>query len=160
MYIHHPASYSILTSCEKPLSGLTGSLVDALGIKRGTNTSSYTQLWISFAISGVMHAASMTLMPCPANVPEWDRWRGLLLYFIWQAAVITTEDFVIYFWRNVWGGGQEKRMWKRLVGYVWVTWSFWTSLPWAADVLLKLRMGETSPFPGTVWGPLVERFLS
>lgn len=107
-----------------------------------------------------MHAASMTLMPCPANVPEWDRWRGLLLYFIWQAAVITTEDFVIYFWRNVWGGGQEKRMWKRLVGYVWVTWSFWASLPWAADVLLKLRMGETSPFPGTVWGPLVERFLS
>ncbi|PSN66993.1 hypothetical protein BS50DRAFT_588029 [Corynespora cassiicola Philippines] len=143
----------------KPLTGLTGSLVDALGIKRGTNTSSYTQLWISFAISGVMHAASMTLMPCPANVPEWHRWRGLLLYFMWQALAITTEDLVMYLWRTAFGGSGRSSTWKNVVGYMWVTWSFWTSLPWAADVLLKLRMGETSPFPGTVWGSFLDRFL-
>ncbi|EMD58400.1 hypothetical protein COCSADRAFT_176603 [Bipolaris sorokiniana ND90Pr] len=144
----------------KPLSGLTGSLVDALGITRGTNASSYTQLWISFAVSGFMHAASMTLMPCPANIPEWHRWRGLLLYFLWQAAAITIEDFVIFTGQKLLGGIQTRKKWVHCLGYLWVTWSFWTSLAWAADVLLKLRMGETSPFPGTLWGPFLDQILA
>ncbi|OJD31014.1 toxin biosynthesis protein [Diplodia corticola] len=141
---------------QQPLQGLTRRIVDVVGIKRGTNTSSYMQLWFSFAISGVMHAASMTLMPCPASVSEWDRWSGLVFYFLWQAAAITFEDFVLFVWRSAFGGGGESRTWKSVVGYVWVTCSFWFSLPMAADVMLKLRMGEVSPFPWTLWGPLVE----
>ncbi|KAK8157451.1 membrane bound O-acyl transferase family-domain-containing protein [Phyllosticta citrichinensis] len=142
----------------KPLTGLTGRLLDLFGIRRGTNTSSYTQLWLSFAISGFMHAASLTLMPCPANVPERDRWVGLMCYFLWQAAAITLEDFVLFLWRKNFGVGSSGAL-TNIVGYIWVTCSFWFSLPMAADVLLKLRMGEVSPFPWTLWGPLVDRLF-
>ncbi|KAK8154306.1 putative toxin biosynthesis protein [Phyllosticta citrichinensis] len=142
----------------KALTGLTGRLLDLFGIRRGTNTSSYTQLWLSFAISGFMHAASLTLMPCPANVPERDRWVGLMCYFLWQAAAITLEDFVLFLWRKNFGVGSSGAL-TNIVGYIWVTCSFWFSLPMAADVLLKLRMGEVSPFPWTLWGPLVDRLF-
>ncbi|KAK7540276.1 hypothetical protein IWX46DRAFT_606193 [Phyllosticta citricarpa] len=103
-----------------------------------------------------MHAASLTLMPCPANVPEKERWIGLMCYFMWQAAAITQEHLVMFMWCKIFGR-EASGAWTQLVGYVWVTCSFWFALPVAADVLLKLRMGETLLFPWTLWGPLVER---
>ncbi|CZT23687.1 uncharacterized protein RCC_09401 [Ramularia collo-cygni] len=142
----------------RPLTGLTDRILAMLRIPHGTTASSYASLWLAFAISGFMHAASLTLMPCPADVEEWARWRGLLAHFMWQAAAITFEDFVIYIWRRKVGSSAPPAA-ARVIGYVWVIWSFWTSLPMAADVLLKLRMGAESPFPVTFWGPFVQKFV-
>ena len=136
------------------LNGYTGFLTGYFGIKRGGKVSSYTQLWLSFTISGIMHALSMSLLPYSTNITFAERTIGVMIYFLWQAAAITAEDFVQWACRKQ--SLHIPRTWRTLIGYVWVTASFWYLLPFAADVLLKLKMGQESPLPFTV----VRQFIS
>ncbi|EAW11042.1 wax synthase family protein [Aspergillus clavatus NRRL 1] len=135
------------------LSKITGAVVDFLGIRRGTNASSYTQLWLAFTISGVMHAASQLLMPRPVNIEPKDIAIGIFLFFPWQAAMITLEDFVIWLWKRRFG--PENPTWAPLVGYLWVMLTFWISLPFPGNSMARLKMGEVPPLPFTVFGPMV-----
>lgn len=137
------------------INGFTGSAVDLLRIKRGTNLSSYTQLWLGFAISGVMHALSMRMLPSPVNITLEEKTVGMLQFFMWQAAAITFEDFIQWVWGRVVGPRQGSDPLRTAVGYVWVVASFWYSIPFAADVMLRLRCVETSPLPIAVFGPLL-----
>jgi hypothetical protein len=123
--------------------------VDGLRLRDGL-IRTYTQLWSSFAISGVMHAAAIYLIPSPMNISFSSRSVGFFQFFIWQAAAITLEDFVLYLWRTAVGKTQERRLWHRVVGYAWVICWFAFSLPYFMDIMLKMKNFEKPMLPFTV----------
>ncbi|KAH6657452.1 membrane bound O-acyl transferase family-domain-containing protein [Truncatella angustata] len=143
------------------LTSYTDTVIDALGIPRGTNWSSYTTLYLAFLLSGTFHALSQRLMPRPEDVSESGLVIGFFLFFVCQAVVITVEDFGQWCWRRLRRSqaiGQSRRL-ARVVGYIWVTWSIWTSLPLAGDTFLRMRMGEENFLPFSLFGPYVDRFV-
>lgn len=126
-----------------------------LNIRRGTNLSSYTQLWLAFAISGSMHANSMLGLPRPLNITRAECTFGMLYFFLWQALAITVEDLTMWFCRHNFGG-TGPRIVRRLVGWTWIVGSCWYSMAWAGDVVLRMRLGEETFLPGTMLGHWVE----
>ncbi|KAI1422000.1 membrane bound O-acyl transferase family-domain-containing protein [Xylaria sp. FL1777] len=143
------------------LTSYTDAFVDALGIRRGTNWSSYTTLYLAFLFSGTFHALSQRQMPCPVDVSDSERVVGFFLFFVWQAAAITVEDFVQWSWgRYTKERGLSRNIFiSRVVGYIWVTWCIWTSLPLAGDTFLRMRLGEESFLPFSLTGPYVDKFV-
>lgn len=143
------------------LTSYTKSFVNAVGITRGTNWSSYTQLYLAFSLSGAFHALSQRQMPRPVDVSDGDVVVGFFLFFLWQALAITFEDFAQYCWRGCLKrcGIDDSRLVARIVGYVWVTSCIWTSLPLAGDTFLRLRMGEDHMLPFDLTGSLVSRVI-
>ena len=79
--------------------------MDLVGIKRGTNMFSYTQLRLAFTLSGIFHALSQLMAPSPINITSEERTVGIFLFFLWQAAAITIEDCVHWLWKE--GGGGD-----------------------------------------------------
>ncbi|KAH8723050.1 toxin biosynthesis protein [Phaeosphaeriaceae sp. PMI808] len=138
----------------RTVNAWTGALVDGLQLRDGL-IRTYTQLWSSFAISGVMHAASIYLIPSPMNIPFYERSIGFFQFFILQAAAITLEDFVLYLWESAFGKAQGHRLWHRVVGYTWVIYWFAFSLPYFLDNILKLKNFEEPMLPFTVMEALV-----
>ncbi|KAI3326349.1 membrane bound O-acyl transferase family-domain-containing protein [Xylariaceae sp. AK1471] len=139
------------------LTCYTDAFIDAVGIPRGTNWSSYTTLYLAFLISGTFHALSQRQMPCPVDVSDSERVTGFFLFFVWQAAAITFEDFVQWCCRR--GGLGENLLLLRVIGYMWVTWCIWTSLPLAGDTFVRMRLGEESFLPFSLARPYVDRFV-
>lgn len=139
----------------------TDAFINAVGIPRGTNWSSYTTLYLAFLISGTFHALSQRLMPCPVNVSDSERVVGFFLFFVWQAAAITFEDFVQWCWGRYMPGLRlsQNLLFSRVIGYFWVTWCIWSSLPLAGDTFLRMRMGEESFLPFSLVGPYVDRYV-
>ncbi len=129
-----------------------------LNIRRGTKLSAYSQIWLAFAISGVMHACSMRGLPRPTNITTGECTLGMLRFFLWQAFAITIEDIVMWMCRRGVGGTGPK-VCRTLVGWVWVVGSFWYSMAWAGDVMLRMRLNEETFLPGTVVGQWVERLV-
>jgi hypothetical protein len=134
--------------------------VDLLGIKRGTNLSSYTQLWFSFCVSGLMHANAMRTIPAPANLAVADYTLGWIQFFVWQAAAITFEDFAKWSWKRLVGMGDthfHTRSAYTIIGYMWVTASMYYSLPWLGDLMLRMRLGEQSFLPFSLTKQFVQQ---
>lgn len=129
-----------------------------LNITRGTTLSSYTQLWLAFAISGTMHANSMLGLPRPLNITTAECTLGMLRFFLWQALAITGEDFFMWGCRSSFGGAVPRDI-KTVVGRVWSTGSCWYSIACAGDVMLRMRLGEETFLPGTVVGRWVENLV-
>lgn len=98
---------------------------------RGTNLSSYTQLYTAFFLSATFHFAG-----------EFTYERRFVYrsfkFFLLQAVAITFEDFIIYavkrtlLWMGIErdpgdGGGYRVGVVVRTVGYIWVVmWFCWT----------------------------------
>ncbi|KAF2122855.1 toxin biosynthesis protein [Lophiotrema nucula] len=135
-----------------PLTTIGDCIIDALGIQRKTILGDYVFIWIAFGISGIMHAQSMALLPRPANISVLDTTVGIMYFFLWQALAITLEDFAQWVWHVENHGRAES-----LIGYVWVVCNMWFSLPWAADVMMRLRLTEESFLGFTFFGPWVHR---
>ncbi|KAK7909130.1 hypothetical protein PG985_015008 [Apiospora marii] len=127
-----------------------------LGLTKGSTLYSYSHLWIAFTISAVMHAGSMVILPSPVNISLAERTVGLVVFFLWQAFAISVEDFVQWAYGRI-TGGHSGGSWHPWFGYMWVVCSFWYSLPHAGGVFLRLRMGQDSPLPFSVFRPLAER---
>ena len=127
-----------------------------MNIRRGTTLSSYTQLWLAFAISGTMHANSMLGLPRPLNISTTECTLGMLRFFLWQALAITTEDFAMWVCKHIFGGTGPKYF-RTVVGWAWVVGSCWYSMAWAGDVMIRMRLGEETFLPGTLVGRWVER---
>ncbi|KAF2972983.1 hypothetical protein GQX73_g506 [Xylaria multiplex] len=89
------------------LTSYTDAFIDTVGIPRGTNWSSYTTLYLAFIFSGMFHALSQRQMPCPVDVTDSERVTGFFLFFVWQAAAITFEDFTQWCWKRVLVGNVE-----------------------------------------------------
>ncbi|KAK8044777.1 hypothetical protein PG993_004801 [Apiospora rasikravindrae] len=143
------------------LTSYTDAFLDLLSIPRGTNWSSYTTLYLAFLISGTFHALSQRQMPRRTDVSDGDVVVGFFCFFVWQALAITLEDLAGWCRRRLGPVGSPRRgvIALRLVGYVWVTCCIWTSLPLAGDTFLRMRMGEESFLPFTLFGPWVERLV-
>jgi len=121
--------------------------------------SSYTQLYVPFAISAVMHAQSHMINVVPANLSTAERTVGILLFFMWQAVAITAEDAAQWTWKKLGGSLEGSSVFRTTVGYAWVAFSFWYSIPWAADVLLRMRMGEYMMVPVSLVGKYLQEFV-
>ncbi|KAL5364128.1 putative toxin biosynthesis protein [Aspergillus floccosus] len=132
----------------------TGAAVDSLGLRPGL-VRTYVQLGLSFAISGVMHAAAIYICPSPLNIPFRERSLGFFQFFMLQAAAITFEDFVQYCAdRWIWTGVVRPR-WVSCVAYTWVVGWFAFSLPYFLDIMLKMKAMEKPMLPVSVMKPVV-----
>ncbi|KAF7352271.1 MBOAT-2 domain-containing protein [Mycena venus] len=97
-----------------------------LRLKPGSNVSAYTQLYVAFLISGIMH-----YLPDYMALRHWG--GGALVFFLLQAVAITFEEGVQSLGRRL--GFTESWRWK-VVGYCWV-WSWFAfCLPIWQDPLL------------------------
>ena len=101
-----------------------------LKFPRGTNRSSYAQLYIAFFLSGLIHSSGDFM------VEKRMVYRSFK-FFLLQAVIITFEDFIIYITkRSLRRGRVEPKLKKadglwavvvvRVIGYFWVT--LWASL--------------------------------
>lgn len=87
----------------------------------------------------------------------------MLAFFLWQALAISTEDAVQWAWRTLVvrrrrdGADPLPPAAKALLGWTWVVASFYISMPWAADVTLRMRIGDRPMLPVSVAGPLVRK---
>ncbi|KAF8182101.1 membrane bound O-acyl transferase family-domain-containing protein [Mycena galopus ATCC 62051] len=97
-----------------------------IGLKPGSTASAYTQLYVAFLISGIMH-----YMPEYMALRHWG--GGALIFFLLQAVAITFEESVQGVGRRL--GFTASWGWK-VVGYIWV-WSWFAfCLPIWQDPLL------------------------
>ena len=122
-----------------------------LKFPRGTNGSSYTQLYVAFFLSGLIHFGGDFILEKRMVYRSFN-------FFILQAVIITFEDFVIYI--SKWSlrqGGIELKVGKpdeslagmvvRVVGYCWVTLCFCLTLPVWMDGLNALGWGSIDRRP-------------
>ena len=104
---------------------------------RGTNWSSYTQLYVVFFLSGAIHTSGDFMFQKRLTF-------GTLKYFLLQAVAITFEDFVIYVAKRLLRSvgirlkpGKPDQSWVeavlRAMGYCWVILWFCWALPVRMD---------------------------
>ena len=151
-------------------------LLRFLRIRRGTLLSSYGQIWAGFALSAFFHAQINRIAVSPANITFDEKIWGVVYFFLWQAAAITVEDFAIWGWKQgirpkkAKGRNESKEgeinhepsvrwNWKNVIGYTWVCWNFYISMPFAADVLLRMRTAVDPMLPISVARPFVETLI-
>lgn len=91
---------------------------DILHLRRGSNASAYTKLYIAFAISAVTHMGGDYSL---FQGKKWMSWR----FFMLQAVGITIEDAVIALDKRI-GVSARWPNFARRLGYVWVI-SFFVS---------------------------------
>ena len=120
---------------------------------RGTNLSSYTQLYVAFFLSGIIHFAGDLIFEKRMAYRSFK-------FFLLQAVGITFEDFIIYLAkRSLRQRGIEFNPEKahgswgetaaRVVGYCWVTLWFCLTLPVWQDELNALGAGNNDRGPIT-----------
>lgn len=131
------------------LTQYTEAFARFFNIPKGTNLSSYTKLYLAFLISGFFHGYCSLMMPAPDNLTPAEHSLGFFLFFIWQVAAITVEDFAQWIVRNTTSGelareGSRLRTW---VGYIWVTAVMYGGLPLVGDMCLRMRFGIDNPLP-------------
>ena len=143
---------------DQTFSGL-GKLVanEFLKFPRGTNLSSYAQLYIGFFLSGLLHCSGDFM------IEKRVVYRSFNFFFL-QAVAITFEDFVIYIAKGLLrrrrvelNTGKDDESWAgavvRVVGYCWVTLWFCLSLPVWVDGLSAAGFGSLNR------GPIVQFVL-
>src|SRR5258708_7187202 len=106
-----------------------------LKFPRGTNRSSYTQLYVAFFLSSVIHCSGEFMFERRVVYLSFK-------FFFLQALVVTFEDFVIYVANRLLvrrgielKPGKADESWAeavlRVLGYCWVTlWFCWTFPMW------------------------------
>ncbi|KAH0537761.1 hypothetical protein FGG08_005509 [Glutinoglossum americanum] len=128
------------------VSSFGRSAVRLLGFRRGTNASSYTQLYVGFFVSALIHLVAAFFMI--------RRDSGEMRFFMSQAVAITVEDMVIAAAKKL---GIRPAGWlAKTIGYLWVIGWFsyilrgWIGgviaagmwIPWALPYSPVLRMME------------------
>jgi len=99
----------------------------ALGFRPGTLGSSYTQLYVTFFLSGLIHTGGdIAFSSHSAASPSFYS----MPFFLSQAFIITLEEMLIWVGRRL---GLRYSVWTRVLGYVWVTASF----GWCASEYVK-----------------------
>jgi len=118
---------------------------------RGTNLSSYTQLYVAFFLSAIIHFSG-------DFVSEGRIVSRSFKFFLLQAAAITFEDLVIYTAKRLLrrggielkpGNGDESlaEAIARVIGYCWVTLWLCLTLPVWLDELNVLGFCSTDRGP-------------
>ena len=123
------------------------------GFPSGTNLSSYTQVYVAFFLSGLLHSSGDFMI-------EKRMVSRSFKFFLLQAVAITFEDFVIYIAeRLLRRAGIELRRGKaddswagaigRAIGYCWVTLWVCSTLPVWLDGLNAAGWGSVDRGPIT-----------
>jgi len=103
------------------LAPLGKAMSTVLGFKPGTLGSSYTQLYVAFFLSGLVHTGGDIVLSF--HNPAAPRSFFSMPFFLLQAFAITVEDILIWMARRM---GVKGSVWTRAVGYAWVTvWFGW-----------------------------------
>ncbi|KUJ18906.1 uncharacterized protein LY89DRAFT_732445 [Mollisia scopiformis] len=103
--------------------------------KKGGFASRYTQLWIGFVVSALMHA--------PPAVMWSDRGFWQAMAFLSQPAAIMVEDLVIHCGKVV---GLRDNGFIRSVGYLWTfLWFSYSLRFWVATVPAQYAEGDELP---------------
>ena len=124
-----------------------------LKFPRGSNLSSYTQLYVAFFLSGLLHFAGDFMIE---RRMVYRSFKFCLL----QAVVITFEDFVIYIAKRLlrWRGielkpGKVDKSWVevvvRVIGYCWVALWYCLTLPTWQDELSPVGFNSSDRGPIT-----------
>ena len=124
-----------------------------LKFPRGTNGSSYTQLYVAFFLSGLIHFGGDFILEKRMVYRSFN-------FFLLQAVIITLEDFVIYLAKRPLRQRRiELKMGKpdeslagmvvRLVGYCWVILCFCLTLPGWMGGLSAIGLGAKDTKPIT-----------
>jgi hypothetical protein len=134
------------------LAGL-GKLVanKIFNFPRGTNRSSYTQLYVAFLLSAVFHFAGEFMY-------EKRMVYRSFKFFPLQAVAITFEDLIIYLSKRLLllcgakinpGGANESWVEAavRVIGYCWVTLWFCLTVPMYLDEASAGGMYATNRYP-------------
>ena len=143
-----------ISYCNQMFAGL-GRLVanKFLRFPRGTILSSYTQLYVAFFLSGLLHFGGDFMI-------EKQMVYRSFKFFLLQAVAITFEDFVIYLakcflrWKGIeFKPGKPDESWTeagvRVIGYCWVTLWFCSTLPVWIDELNAIGLGSHDRGPIT-----------
>lgn len=150
---HRSLQWAVLKiSYYQPLAGL-GRLVanKLLRYPRGTNQSSYIQLYIAFFLSGIVHFIGDFILEKRMVYRSYK-------FFLLQAVAITIEDFVIYIAKRSLRRGENLKPGKvgpwtevvtKFVGYCWVILWLTSTLPGWLDELNALGCGSTDRRPIT-----------
>jgi len=118
-----------------------------LKLPHGSNRSSYTQLYIAFFLSGIIHSSADFML-------EKRMVYRSFKFFLLQAVAITFEDFVIYIAKRLLcrrgvelKPGTVNESWVetavRVIGYCWVTLWFCSTLPVWLDEPNSIGFGST-----------------
>ena len=118
-----------------------------LKFPRGTNRSSYTQLYVAFFLSGLLHFSGDYIFEKRIVYRSFK-------FFLLQAVAITLEDFVIYVAKRLFRQrgielkpGKADESWAeavvRVIGYCWVTLWFCLAFPLWADELNAAGLAST-----------------
>ena len=134
------------------VSGL-GRLISNKYLKfpRGTNRSSYAQLYVAFLLSGIMHTAGDFMS-------QRRMVHHSLRFFLLQAVAITFEDLVIYSGKRLLlqagiklnprrAGESWVEVATRVAGYCWVTLWFCLTLPVWSDKTVAIRWDGADKLP-------------
>ena len=116
-----------------------------LRFPRGTNLSSYTQLYVAFFLSAILHFAGDVAF-------EKRIVSRSFKFFLLQAVAITFEDLVIYTAKRLLPRvGKVDKPWTmvavRVTGYCWVTLWLCLTLPVWLDELNALGFSSTDRRP-------------
>jgi hypothetical protein len=122
-----------------------------LNFPRGTNRSSYAQLYVAFLLSGTIHFAGDLMSQKRMTYHS-------LRFFLLQALAITFEDLIIYTGKRLLlqagiklNPGKAQESWAeaatRVAGYCWVTLWFCLSLPIWRDKTTAIRWDGADKLP-------------
>ncbi|PCH41661.1 hypothetical protein WOLCODRAFT_101014 [Wolfiporia cocos MD-104 SS10] len=118
-----------------------------IGLQPGSWASSYTQLYIGFAVSGLVHCGG-DLMVQPSA------YGSSFKFFIAQAVAISLEDAVIALARR--SGVRYSHMMSHFLGYIWVFTWLCISTPWLVRCLEKVGIIEIHRMPFSLITALIQ----
>jgi hypothetical protein len=113
-------------------------LTDLLGFKKGSSASSYTQLYVAFFISGLIHSGGDMMVDLKFTGASFP-------FFLAQAVCITLEDGIIALFKK--SGVSVPSSLARWVGYLWVTLWFTYSCPMFFNWITIAGIAQTKILP-------------
>ncbi|KAG2340943.1 hypothetical protein BDR05DRAFT_888905 [Suillus weaverae] len=134
------------------LAPLGKAISSVLGFKRGTSGSSYTQIYVAFLISGLVHTGGDIVLSGSSASPV-SRPLFSMPFFFSQAIVITLEDLLIRIARRL---GVKDSTWTRALGFVWVAVWFGWCVPGYVENMIRAGGGirkSASRVGGNDMGP-------
>ena len=111
-----------------------------MGLQPGNWQSHYTQLYVGFAVSGLLHCGGDLMVN-----PSRKLFGASFPFFFSQAVAITFEDAVIGLVRR--SGVKVSPVLARAVGYAWVVAWLCISAPWMTNWMLRAGTIDTQHVP-------------
>lgn len=121
---------------------------DLFKFTRGSNLSAYTQLYIGFLLSGLIHLSSDYMVRRRLT-------SSTVRFFMLQAVAITLEDLFLWYTKALRSNPGVGWL-NRIVGYCWVIW--W--MTWSFPIFLDPMSVDGYTIGGAVFRPVADLLLA